>query len=43
MRRSYTVRSQHPAENINRAIDFYSAVFSWQLHSMPMARGERPR
>ena len=37
------LRFEIPAENINRAKDFYSAVFIWQLHTMPMASGERPR
>jgi uncharacterized protein len=34
------VHFEIPAENLDRAKDFYGAVFDWQLNTMPMGEGE---
>ena len=34
------VHFEIPAEDLDRAKDFYSSVFSWELQTMPMPGGE---
>ncbi len=34
------VHFEIPAEDLNRAKDFYGSVFGWQLNTMPMGEGE---
>ena len=34
------VHFEIPAENLDRAKDFYASIFEWQVHTMPVPGGE---